>query len=82
MKDIKIHCEILMVKELGELIGYGNLMCMASALWREDMLKRGYPISGVFVPVLPFDVQIEDYDDRQEHYEDLKHYDNLIKENK
>lgn len=45
------------VKQLGEQIGYGNMMYLASDLWKEDMIKKGYPISGVFVPVLPCDVK-------------------------
>ncbi|WP_339193908.1 hypothetical protein MKY95_19170 [Paenibacillus sp. FSL P4-0176] len=47
--------EIEAVKDLGERIGYGNLMDIASALWSVD-LEDKYGIStGAFVPtVLPF----------------------------
>ena len=41
------------VKLVGEKIGYGNLMTIASALWRRSMRDSGYPESGVFVPVCP-----------------------------
>lgn len=41
------------VKLVGEKIGYGNLMTIASALWRRSMRDEGYPTSGVFYPVLP-----------------------------
>lgn len=44
------------VKQLGEQIGYGNMMHLASELWKEDMIANGYPVSGVFVPALPCDV--------------------------
>jgi len=46
--------EILAVKELGDKIGYGNMMDIASALWA-NMLEDSYGISsGAFVPtVLP-----------------------------
>jgi hypothetical protein len=44
------------VKELGEKIGYGNMMYLASELWKKDMIDCGYPTSGVFVPALPADV--------------------------
>jgi len=42
--------EIKEVKELGEKIGYGNMMSIASALWRKSAKEKGYPISGSFVP--------------------------------
>jgi hypothetical protein len=45
--------EIAAVKLVGEKIGYGNMMYIASALWRRSMRKKGYPTSGVFFPVLP-----------------------------
>ena len=38
------------VKELGEKIGYGNMMSIASALWRKSAKEQGHPISGVFIP--------------------------------
>ena len=47
--------EVKAVKELGEKIGYGNMMSIASALWRKSLKENGYPISGAFVPTcLPF----------------------------
>jgi hypothetical protein len=46
-----------LVKFIGEQIGYGNMMNLASKLWREDMIANGCPISGVFVPALPCDVK-------------------------
>lgn len=47
--------EIEAVKELGEKIGYGNMMSIASALWRKSLKEKGYPISAAFVPTcLPF----------------------------
>jgi len=38
------------VKELGEEIGYGHLMSIASALWRKSLMEKNYPIDGAFVP--------------------------------
>ena len=38
------------VKSLGEQIGYGNMMTIASALWRKSLREKGYPESGAFVP--------------------------------
>ncbi len=61
--------EIIEVQELGEKIGYGNMMSIASALWRKSAREKGYPISGVFVPTcLEFikeDLQDLDKDGRQ-----------------
>ena len=42
--------EMLKVKELGEEIGYGNLMSFASALWRKELSNMNHPILGAFVP--------------------------------
>ncbi len=45
------------VKDLGENIGYGHLMNLASNLWKESMKRQGLPTSGVFIPVLECDIQ-------------------------
>ena len=44
--------EIHEVKKLGEVIGYGNMMSIASALWRKSLKEKGFPISGAFIPAL------------------------------
>ena len=44
-----------LVRELGEKIGYGNMMDLASECWQDDMIKNGYPTSGVFITALPSD---------------------------
>lgn len=44
------------VKELGQLIGYGNLMHLASDLWKEDLKAEGYPTTGAFIPALSCDI--------------------------
>lgn len=64
--------EVLKVKELADAIGYGNLMCITSALWRDLLKEKGYPTSGAFVPSTLinvegttktcFEVDIEFYD--------------------
>lgn len=38
--------EILKVKSLGESIGYGNLMDIASILWGHELERNGIPDSG------------------------------------
>lgn len=42
--------EMLAVKQLGEAIGYGNLMSWASALWRKCLTDSNMPESGALVP--------------------------------
>lgn len=44
--------EIMAVKLLGESIGYGSMMTIASALWRKDLKDHGYPESGAFTPTV------------------------------
>jgi len=44
-----------LVRELGEKIGYGNMMDLASECWQDVMIKNGYPTSGVFITALPSD---------------------------
>lgn len=42
--------EMYKVQQLGEAIGYGNLMEWASALWRRHLRERGFHPSGAFIP--------------------------------
>ena len=71
----KIQHDILRVKELGELIGYGNMMSLASALWRKKLIESGTPPSGAFIAALEMDIEAE----QQHLYEtESKHFDNLI----
>lgn len=45
------------VKQLGEQIGYGNMMYIASELWKIELKRSGFPTSGAFVPVLQSDIK-------------------------
>jgi hypothetical protein len=38
-----------LVKKIGEVIGYGNMMELASQLWRESLKESGYPVGGEHV---------------------------------
>lgn len=49
--------EVLAVKQLGETIGYGNMMSIASALWFIDLEKKKYPTSGAFIPTISGDMK-------------------------
>ena len=42
---------MLAVKQLGDRIGYGNLISWASALWRNSLREQGFPDSGAFIGV-------------------------------
>jgi hypothetical protein len=54
-ENIKLKSEIKLVKEIGEQIGYGHLMSLASALWKKSLKDKGYPEVGAFVTtLLPF----------------------------
>ena len=48
--DIGLKHEIGIVKHLGCLIGYGNLMQLASTLWANDLENKGLPRSGAHSP--------------------------------
>jgi hypothetical protein len=72
--------EIQSVRELGEAIGYGNLMSIASALWALK-LKRDYGpelMSGAFVPTChPFlnpKDEKQAVDERDRHISEIELY--------
>ena len=44
--------EILAVKSLGEQIGYGNLMDIASVLWAETLRQNDLPDDAAFYPTI------------------------------
>lgn len=69
MKNEQIKKEFEQVKELGERIGYGNMMSMASALWRKSLKDSGVPTYGAFIPVIG------------ELGEDEKRYDKYLENN-
>jgi Fe-S oxidoreductase len=63
------------LKYLGDEIGYGNLMCITSALWRKTLKDSGVPAVIAFVPTCTLFVKDE--------YKDLTNkgaeiYDDLI----
>lgn len=67
--------DIKSVKEIGEKIGYGHLMSLASSLWRKSLKEQGYPIVGAFVPTcIPF-VKKEHM---EMHENDAKQYDDIV----
>ena len=51
LKELYKH-EILHVKALGEMIGYGNLMDIASVLWAHELKRNGFSDDGAFYPTI------------------------------
>lgn len=53
ISDIKTEVlkeELEQVKILGEEIGYGQMMTLASELWKKSLKEKGYSETGAFVP--------------------------------
>jgi len=46
--------EVIAVKALGEAIGYGNMMSIASALWCLKMKESNMPTTGAFIPTIQY----------------------------
>lgn len=69
--------EIQAVKLLGDTIGYGHLMSLASALWRKKLLDAGGPVTGAFVPTIDSFIKDEYKDTLIEN----KFYDDIVKVN-
>jgi molybdopterin synthase catalytic subunit len=68
--------EILAVKKLGDKIGYGQLMHIASALWRYKLKPMGVEI-GAFVPTLVNFIK-DEKEIQSITQSDIESYDNLI----
>ena len=79
MDNARMHEEVKAVKELGEKIGYGHMMGIASALWRASLEEMGCPTDGAFVAALLCDVKMEDQEDHINFITDLVNYDKIIK---
>lgn len=62
------------VKKLGNEIGYGHLMSIASALWRKRLIEMDVPESGAFIPMVQTGVK-----DDWLNEDEIKNYDNIIK---
>jgi hypothetical protein len=67
--------EIEAVKQLGEAIGYGNMMALATALWRKDLRDHGYPESGAFIGTI---YQLLNEEGKEIADKELPAYDRLI----
>ena len=72
-----LKSEIKLVKIIGEQIGYGHMMLLASALWRKSLNERGVPESGAFLPTILTLIKDEEHEmaQRESHF-----YDKLIED--
>ena len=70
--------EVVAVERLGEKMGYGHLMCLASAIWRRELTKEYNErlAEGAFVPTLKMLV-VEDWQENIE--KENKIYDDIVK---
>ena len=67
--------ECLEIKHICDKYGYGNVMEWASALWRLEAEKKGYPKGGCFVPTCPVFIKDEFKDSAQQAL-----YDKLVRD--
>lgn len=72
----RLAAEIELVRQVGEDIGYGHLMSLASALWRKKLRDTGAPESGAFVAT---GIIFVDENRRDVVEESTEQYDGLIK---
>jgi hypothetical protein len=73
--DIKTEIEV--VKKVGEKIGYGHMMEIASALWRQKLRDSKTPETGAFIAVLSSDVKEEA---KERSVSTVNHYDRMLLE--
>ena len=57
MNEERFKREVEAVKSLGDQIGYGNVMTIASALWAKMLIDEGGTDAGVFYPTLIFNMK-------------------------
>jgi hypothetical protein len=77
LKEAKRDAE--RVKRLGEEIGYGNLMELASALWRKNLKQLGIPETGAFIPTVKCMLK-EEYQNDARLDASNKMYDEFVKD--
>jgi hypothetical protein len=73
---VRIKQEVAAVEWLGNSIGYGHLMALATALWRRKLKSEGLPEHGAFIGVC--DISIKK-DRIKSVMEEVHMYDEIIK---
>lgn len=72
---LTLEQEIQKVKELGDQIGYGHMMSLASALWRKMLAEKIGNPNGAFVPTI---LSLFNKEGKKIAEKTIKHYDTLI----
>lgn len=72
----RIKQEAVAVEWLGDSIGYGHLMALATALWRRKLKAEGLPEHGAFIGVC--DISIKD-DMLDRVMKGVRMYDEIVK---
>ena len=72
----RIKQETAVLEMLGDSIGYGHLMALATALWRRKLKAEGLPEQGAFIGVC--DISIKD-DRLDSVMREVRMYDEIIK---
>jgi hypothetical protein len=67
--------EIEAVNQLGDAIGYGNMMTLATALWRKSLRDEEYPQSDAFIATI---YGLLDEDGKRIADKEFHFYDKLI----
>lgn len=75
----KLKRDVEAVRQLGSQMGYGHLMELASALWREDLQETLGFSSGAFVPVCTYSIKKADVPMIEKS---SNQYDKIVKNNK
>ncbi len=76
MNEDRLKWEILTVKTFAEVIGYGNTMAIASALWRKALIEQGLPETGAHVVTSVYGLKASE---KKLHEKEKKLYDQFIK---
>lgn len=77
MCDFETYREqINTIKNIGDQIGYGHLMHIASALWRNSLQEKMISKDGAFVPTLTMCIKKDDIEIVQK---DIDLYDMLVR---
>ena len=54
------------IKQIGDQIGYGELMTIASRLWQQKLIDSGLPNGeGAFIAVCPYQLRKVEYNKRR-----------------
>lgn len=77
MNEERFKRECEEVKRLGDQIGYGNMMTIASALWAKMLIDEGLTDSGAFFPTIlsnmkPGDLTVHSMSERAAYLEWFK----------